>query len=620
MVRQSGADKTKRLIIGLCITGAIFVIQLFRLQIADDEYKISAANNALRYETRYPSRGLILDRNGKILVGNKVTYDIMATPADLQPFDTLEFCRIMEADPEEIKAKFADFRKRRRKIGYQTVPLIKQADSEKYNRFAEVSFKFPGITAVSRSTRDYPYNACGNLLGYVSEVDTSYIRKNPEYRSGDYAGKTGIEAICEKELRGVKGYSIFVRDVHNRIQSSFENGLHDSSAVPGNNVYTTIDAELQNYVEEIMANKVGSVVAIEPETGEILALVSSPGISVDKLANINRYYNEIASDPMKPMFNRAVMSPYPPGSVFKILNGLIALQEGVLTPSTTYRCSNGYHVGNFTLKCHSHKPSIDMTESIMMSCNAYYCYVLRDILDNPAYRNIEESMKEWQRMVMSFGFGKPLGCDLPSEQGGTIPGPETYNHTHGKGRWKSLSVISLSIGQGEIGATPLQLANYAAILANRGYYRIPHILKEHADTADAAKFSEKRYTAIDRKHFDEIIPGMYYAVNKTSADGATAWRAGVKGLEICGKTGTAQNPHGKDHATFIGFAPKDNPRIAICVYIENAGFGGTWAAPVASLAIEKYLTGSISRPEVEKQMKEAVLNPYFKPEEKNDNR
>lgn len=602
MMHGNKLDKQQVLMAGLAVVGIIFAVQLFRIQVLDDEYKISAENNALRYMTVYPSRGLILDRNGLILAGSKVAYDIMATPADVSQFDTAAFCSIFHADTAWLKSKFRDFAKRRRSIGYQSVALLKQVPAEQYNVFSELSYKFPGFTAIPRSIRDYPFDACGNLLGYVSEVDAAYIKRNPDYKAGDMAGKTGIELVCEDELRGEKGNAIFLRDVHNRILSRFMDGEYDKNAIPGNDVVTTIDAGLQQYIESLMKNKVGSVVAIEPATGEILALVSSPGISTDKLAEINKHYEEIASDPLNPMFNRAIMSSYPPGSVFKILNGLVALDDGLISTSTKYPCHEGYAVGNFKLKCHEHKENIDFTESIMMSCNAYYCYVFRDILDNPEYSSVGEAMNHWNAVVRSFGFGSPTGCELPSEQGGTVPDAGTYDRVHGPGRWKSLSAVSLSIGQGELGVTPLQLANYASILANRGYWHVPHLLKCHDGGEE--KYEERHYTLVDTVLFESVIKGMYQAVNRSREDGATAWMARAEGLEICGKTGTAQNPHGEDNAVFIGFAPKENPRIAIAVYLENTGFGGTWAAPLGSLAIEKYLTGGVSRPLVEKFVKD----------------
>lgn len=596
-MQEKKHQRKKALVTGLAVACTVFCIQLFRIQVLDEKYKISAINNAIRTITQYPARGLILDRNGNILVGNKVTYDISLTPATQTEFDTLALCSIFGTDTSSIKERFREFRRNRRRIGYQSIILFKQVSAETYSHFAEQAYKFPGFSAIPRSTRNYTYDACGNLLGYVSEVDSAFIRKNPEYSVGDMAGKTGLEYICEKELRGEKGKRYYLRNVHNLTLSRYENGEYDVSAIPGNNVTTTIDAELQHYTEMLMKNKIGSVVAIEPHTGEILALVSSPGIETAKLGEINRYYNEIASDPLKPMFNRAIMSSYPPGSVFKILNALIALQYGTAGTETRFECHDGYSTGNFRLKCHHHRSPVDMNESIMMSCNAYYCCLFRDYLDNGRWNSISESMDRWAETVRSFGFGSPSGSEFPSELGGNVPDASTYDRIYGKNRWRSLSVVSLSIGQGELGVTPLQMANYAAILANRGYYRKPHILRDNSGTET---YSRKNYTLIDTALFERIIPGMYNAVNRSAEDGATGWRAKVPGLDICGKTGTAQNPHGEDHAVFIGFAPKDNPRIAVAVYIENAGFGGTWAAPLGSLVIEKYLNDSIARTDTEK--------------------
>ena len=355
-----------------------------------------------------------------------------------------------------------------------------------------------------------------------------------------------------------------------------------------------------------MNNKVGSLIAIEPSTGEILTMVSSPGIDVEMLADIGKYYKDIVNDPYKPMFNRTVQASYPPGSVFKIVNGLIGLQEGVITPNTHYPCSMGYKFGKNKLGCHAHKSPLSFEESIMMSCNAYYCYILRDLLENGKNGSIGESMDRWKEYVESFGFGKKLGSDFPSELGGFIPGSKYYNKVYGKGGWKATTVISLSIGQGEIGCTPLHLANFCATLANRGYYYTPHIIKDSEHVKIDERFKERNYTLVDTVHFHKVIGGMYRAVNSGYGSGGTASVAAVKGLDICGKTGTAQNPHGDDHSVFICFAPKDNPKIAVAAYVENGGFGATWAAPIASLLTEKYLTGEISNER--KALEERVLN------------
>ena len=594
------------LIAGVLAFGFILIIQLFNLQILNEEYKITAENNAFKYLVRYPVRGLILDRNNNILVGNKNTYDIQITPIEVKEFDTLALCKIFSLELESVREKMKEYRANRRKIGYQTLTFLKQVPAQEYSIFAEQAYRFPGFSALPRTSRNYPFNAGANLFGYLTEVDGDFLKRNPDYKRGDYVGASGLEQAYEEVLKGEKGYSILLRDVHNRIQSSFANGEYDVDAIPGKDIVTTIDGHLQQYGEQLMANKVGSLVAIEPSTGEILTIVSSPGIDIDKLANISKYYQEIVTDPYKPMFNRAVMSAYPPGSVFKLVNALAALEEGVITPETRVSCNMGYHyAAGKKVGCHAHPSPANLTQSIMMSCNAYYCDIFRDMLDNKKYNSVSDAFNRWRDIVSSFGFGQKLGSDFPAELGGNLPTTNTYDKIHGKGRWKSLSVISLSIGQGEMGTTPLHLANLAAILANRGYYYIPHMVKNN--TADSTgvnnRFTERHYTLVDTTHFHKIIDGMYLAVNAKPGEGGTARRAHVEVLDICGKTGTAQNPHGKDNAVFICFAPRENPKIAVAAYIENAGFGGTWAAPIASLLVEKYRTGEVSRADLEKEVK-----------------
>ena len=572
---------------------AVIAFRLFQVQILDKEYRVTAENNALKYETIYPARGRILDRNGQVLVDNKITYDIMVTPYDVQPFDTVAFCQIFDLDTAFVHEKFREYRLYRRKIGYQTLVFKRQVTGEQYNMFIEKSFLFPGFSGVPRTSRTYPFNAGGNLLGYISEVDANYIKDHPDYRSGDYVGKTGMEEAFEPLLRGEKGYSIYLRDAHNRIKEHYMDGEYDKEAIPGVDVTTTIDGALQAYGEKLMKNKVGSLVAIEPATGEILTMVSSPGIEVSQLADISRHYAEIVNDPYKPMYNRAVMSPQPPGSVFKLVNGLIGLQEGVLTPGTLYGCNHGYVVGNLRVGCHGHPSPINLYQSIMMSCNAYYCYVFRSILDNKKYGSVREGFEKWSEYTRSFGFGRKLGTDIPGEKAGTMPTAERYDRLHGKNRWKSISIISLSIGQGEIGCTPLHLANLCATIANRGWFYTPHLQKDTPDCPIDGRFKERNYTMVDTTHFSDIVQGMELAINYTGG-GATATIARIPGITACGKTGTAQNPHGDDHSVFITFAPKDDPKIAVVAYVENGGFGATWAAPIASLLVEKYLCGEIS--------------------------
>ena len=596
------------LLIGLSIAALVLLGKIFSLQVID-RYKEDADRNSTVYETIYPTRGIIYDRNGNILVGNKVAYDILVSPREVQAFDTVALAAVLDVTPEFIRGKLKEYRRRRSAIGFQSVTMMRMVPAETYMRFDEVKYRFPGFKGQVRGVRDYPFNAGGNLLGYVSEVNQAYIDRHPdEYRSGDYAGMTGIEAAREKELRGEKGYHIYLRNSRNQIEQPYKDGAEDKEAIPGHDIVTTIDAVLQQYGQELMQNKVGSIVAIEPSTGEILALVSSPGIDVSQLADIGRHWEEISTNPYKPMYNRAVQASYPPGSVFKLVNGLIGLQEGVLRPEMTYPCHQGYHFGaGHKLGCHAHKSPLNMEESIMMSCNAYYCYVLKNILDNRKYDNVADGMDHWREMVMSFGFGRKLGSDFPAELSGSIPSSKTYNRAYGKGRWNSTTVISLSIGQGEILATPMHLANLCATIANRGYYYIPHIVKESEGVPLDQRFKERQYTMVDTTQFPKVIKGMWRAVNSGPGMGGTAWIAHVDSLEICGKTGTAQNPRGADNSVFICFAPMDNPKIAIAAYVENGGFGATYAAPMASLMAEKYLTGSVSRPALEKRMKEADL-------------
>lgn len=602
-------NRKNKLLIGLVTVAAVLVGKLFYIQCINGEYKVNADNNSMVYDYIYPPRGVIYDRNGEILVGNKVCYDILVTPKEVQEFDTLALANALCIPDSLVRSKMAYYKKNRKSIGFRTLPFLKQVSSEVYMRFAEEEYRYPGFSSQVRSVREYPFNAGGNLLGYISEVNANDIKKHPEYKSGDYIGKTGLEAAREADLRGEKGYHIYLRDSRNRVQSSYMNGEHDKPAMPGHDIITTIDAHLQQYGQQLMEGKTGSVVAIEPSTGEILAMVSSPGIDVEVLSDIGKYYGEIAKNPRKPMFNRTVMASYPPGSVFKLVNGLIGLQEGVLVPSNSYPCNGGYaYSSSRKLGCHAHSSPLAFRDAIATSCNGYFCYVLRNVLENKKYGSIQEAFDVWREYVLSFGFGHKLGSDFPSELGGNIPTSNFYDRIYRK-RWKFPTIVSLSIGQGEIGATPLQIANLAAIMANRGYYYIPHLVKDSEGIEIDPKYHERQYTKVDTTHFAVAVEGMYMAVNGGGSAGGTAFRAAIPGLEVCGKTGTAQNPHGKDNSVFICFAPKDNPKIAVAAYVENAGFGATWALPVASLMLEKYLNGEIC--EERKPMEDRMLETKF---------
>ena len=602
-------NRKNKLLIGLVTVAAVLVGKLFYIQCINGEYKVNADNNSMVYDYIYPPRGVIYDRNGEILVGNKVCYDILVTPKEVEEFDTLGLASALCIPDSVVRSKMAYYKKNRKSIGFRTLPFLKQVSSEVYMRFAEEEYRYPGFSSQVRSVREYPFNAGGNLLGYISEVNANDIKKHPEYKSGDYIGKTGLEAAREADLRGEKGYHIYLRDSRNRVQSSYMNGEHDKPAMPGHDIITTIDAHLQQYGQQLMEGKTGSVVAIEPSTGEILAMVSSPGIDVEVLSDIGKYYGEIAKNPRKPMFNRTVMASYPPGSVFKLVNGLIGLQEGVLVPSNSYPCNGGYaYSSSRKLGCHAHSSPLAFRDAIATSCNGYFCYVLRNVLENKKYGSIQEAFDVWREYVLSFGFGHKLESDFPSELGGNIPTSNFYDRIYRK-RWKFPTIVSLSIGQGEIGATPLQIANLAAIMANRGYYYIPHLVKDSEGIEIDPKYHERQYTKVDTTHFAVAVEGMYMAVNGGGSAGGTAFRAAIPGLEVCGKTGTAQNPHGKDNSVFICFAPKDNPKIAVAAYVENAGFGATWALPVASLMLEKYLNGEIC--EERKPMEDRMLETKF---------
>ncbi|MDR2586044.1 MAG: penicillin-binding protein 2, partial [Prevotellaceae bacterium] len=487
----------KNIILGsILLLSMVLILRLLFIQILDPTYPITAINNSIKYQVVYPARGLVFDRNGEVIVNNLISYDIMLTPSEMQEVDTTEFCRIFNISNELLSERLIDINKRRRQIGFQSVQIIKQASEEEYALFQEKFYKFPGFYGVSRTIRSYPRDLGGNLLGYIAEVDSIDLRRNSQYKRGDNIGRTGIEKSYEPFLKGKKGSNIYIRDAHNRTIKSYDNGIYDIKAIPGKDVISTIDANLQEFGEQLMANKVGSIVAIEPATGEILSMVSSPGIHVNQLANIGKYWGTLVSDPLKPMFNRAVMSSYPPGSVFKLINGLIGLQEGVITPDSRFGCNMGYQVGR-GVGCHAHPTPTNLMQSIQMSCNAYYCNVYRAIMDNRKYKGISDAFLVWNDHVRSFGFGQKLGSDFPAEQSGNVPTTAYYDRFFGKSRWNFLTTISLAIGQGELGTTPLQLANLAAIIANRGYYITPHIVREISDTLfNQNTFTQRHYTSV----------------------------------------------------------------------------------------------------------------------------
>lgn len=570
----------------------VFTIRLFYLQVIDQSSKLSASNNVLRYVTKYPARGLVFDRNGKLLVYNEAAYDLMIIPNQISEFDTTELANMLDLSKQQISDRI----KKAKKYSYYKPSVFeKQLSAKTYAPLQEKLYKYKGFFAQTRTLRRYPEKIAANILGYVSEVTDKITKKDNYYKSGDYIGYEGIEKSYEQVLRGKKGMEIFMVDVHNRIKGRFKKGKYDTIAVHGGNIGLTIDSDLQKYGEQLMINKIGGIVALDPSNGEILALVSSPSYNSELLVGRVRSdnYAKLLSDTLKPLFNRPIMARYPPGSTFKTVNALIALQEKIIYPSTKFTCIYGYTVGRFHMGCHNHIHTPNLIQSIQHSCNTYYANVFRQILDHPKYGSIDSSFNVWRGYLSDFGFGKSLGVDLPNEKQGYLPTINRYHRIYGK-RIRSLNIVSMSIGQGELLMTPMQIANLAAIICNKGYYYVPHIIKHlPAEFVDIkTSFLKKKHTNIDSSYYAPIIEGMYLAVNGT--DGGTARIAAMSDIEICGKTGTAENP-GKDHSIFIAFAPKQNPKIALAVYVENGGFGSTWAAPIASLMIEKYLTKNISR-------------------------
>ncbi len=586
----------------IVLVALILVVRLFIIQVVKDTYRLSADNNVLRYVTQYPARGLIYDRNNKLLVYNQAAYDLMVVPAQSSNTDTAQLCSLLEISHDSFLERMKDATSYSRRA---PSVFLKQISAETYARLQEKLFLYPGFYVQPRTLRKYSKPIAGHLLGYVSEVDEALIKKAPYYKSGDYIGKLGIEEAYEKELRGKRGVKIYLVDVYSRIKGSYAEGRLDTVAVQGEDLISSIDMDIQEYGELLMKNKTGSIVALEPKTGEVLSLVSSPnydpGLLVGRIRSEN-FAKLNADTAWLPLFNRALQASYPPGSTFKPINGLIGLQEGVINPSTMFGCNQGY----LFVGCHSHSSPLNLKGGISNSCNSYFCQTYRRILENQKYGSIAEAYNKWKGYLNEFGFGKKLGIEFTNELPGLIPSDSYFDRYYGKNRWKALTVISMAIGQGEIGTTPLQMANMTAAIANRGYYYVPHIVKSiGSDKKIDQRFLTKHTISIDSANFEEIILGMEEAVNGEA--GATARIAALKDIIVCGKTGTAQNPHGKDHSVFVAFAPRDDPKIAIAVYVENAGFGATYAAPVASLMIEKYLTGKITNTEMEKRILELNL-------------
>ena len=569
-----------------------YLIQLFSLQINNDDYKSKADSNAFYKKTLYPSRGQMYDRNGELLVYNKPAYDITFVPREIKELDTLEFCKTMNITLEEFAARMERVKNKKLNPGYSNYTeqvFMTQIPIEDFAVFQEKNFLFKGFYVRKRFVRQYNHGVAGVLFGDIGEVSQKHIDKDPYYQRGDYIGTQGLEASYEKQLRGEKGTEMLLRDAYGRIQGKYNDGALDTAAVRGKNLTLSLDIELQMLGERLMQNKIGSIVAIEPETGEILCMISSPSYDPSLLTGRDRGKNHktLSSDKNKPLLNRAIMGTYPPGSTFKTSQAAMFLEEGVVTPQTAFPCSMGFVFNKFRLGCHAHSSPTALKEAIATSCNAYFCWGLHKMFGMSKYGGTKAAMNVWRDYMVSMGFGYALGVDLPGEVRGMIPNAEYYTRHYGN-YWRAVTVISISIGQGEVTLTPLQIANLGATIANRGKYIIPHIVKEVENDTIASKYLTPKSTMVSAASYEEVIKGMRHAV----IDG-TCRAANIPGLDICGKTGTAENK-GKDHSVFLGFAPMDAPKIAISVYVENGGFGAEYGVPIGALMMEKYLTGSLS--------------------------
>ena len=596
MKKDYRLEKRKYVIGGLLIVLAvIYIFRLLELQVFETKYKENADSNAFLRKTVYPSRGQMFDRNGNLVVYNKPAYDVMIIPREIGDFDTLDLCSTLRISKEELRGYFEDMRNPRKNPGYSSYTqqvLITHISAEDYGRLQEKLYRFPGFFIQKRILREYAYEVGANFLGNIREVNRRDIENDDYYRPGDYTGDLGIEKSYEYFLRGVKGQEILIRDAHGRIKGRYENGAKDVAPVSGKDLKLSIDIKLQEYGEKLMQGKIGAIVAIEPATGEILALVSSPTYNPKELVGRERgkNYRALVNDPYKPLYDRSIMAAYPPGSTFKPTQGLIFRQEGIIDLSTAYPCYHGYINGGLRVGCHGHESPITLKPAIRTSCNAYFCWGFKNMIDRRSkYGSPANAFEVWKNYMVDLGYGYKLGVDLPGESRGFIPNSKFYSKIYGENRWSANTIISVAIGQGEILATPLQIANLCATVANRGYYVKPHIVKEIADTVIAEEYRVKHVSRIRSEYFEEIAEGMRMAVV-----GGTCRNAQFPGHEVCGKTGTAQNPHGKDHSSFMGFAPMTDPKIAVCVYVENGGWGATYGVPIGGLMMEMYLNGKIA--------------------------
>ncbi len=594
MRKDYNLEKRKYVIGGfIVVVVAIYLCKLFDLQVLDDKYSEIAVSNARSTKVTHPSRGQIYDRNGNLVVYNEPAYDLVLVPKDVQEFDTTTMCKILQlkrADFELLWKNMSDPKKNKNYSATTPQPLVQNLDSTTYGRLQEILYRFPGFDISQRIIRRYNYVAAANVLGDIREVNAEDIERDSDsyYMPGDYTGDLGVEKSYEKYLRGVKGKEILIRDARGKIKGRYNDGKDDVQPVAGKDLQLSIDIELQQFGEKIMRGKRGAIVAIEPKTGEVLALVTSPCYDPALLVGKDRgkNYAKLVSDPSKPLFDRAIMAAYPPGSTFKPSQGLIFMQEGITNLSTSYPCYRGYINKGLKVGCHGHGSPISLQPALATSCNGYFCWGLYYMLKNHKYENLDSAFTVWKNYMVEMGYGYKLNIDLPAESRGFIPNAKFYNEHLGEGKWGANTVISIAIGQGEIMATPLQIANLSATIANRGYYFTPHVVKQIRDVGISKEYTQQHRPRINREYYENVVTGMRMAVT-----GGTCKGANLPGLDVCGKTGTVQNPHGRDHSVFMGFAPKEDPKIAICVYVENAGFGAQVAVPLGAMVLERYLRG-----------------------------
>lgn len=585
----------RKYILGAIAIGivVVYLLRLFTLQLMSEDFKRNADSNAFLKRIQFPARGAMRDRTGKLLVYNQPAYDVMVVMSELNDLDTLDLCESLGITQEIFDRRMEEIKDRNRNPGYSSYTqqiFMNQLSAEEFSTFHEKLFRFPGFYIQKRSIRQYTYPNAAHILGDVGEVGPADIESDDYYQSGDYIGKLGVERSYERQLRGEKGVEILLRDAKGRIKGNYQNGKFDRAPIPGKNLTLSIDLELQQLGERLMRGKLGSIVAIEPSTGEVLCMVSSPTYDPRIMVGRQRGRNNrmLTADPMKPLLNRAIMGQYPPGSTFKTSQALTFLEEGIITPQTTYPCSGGFRFGRLKVGCHGHASPIPLIPTIATSCNGYFCWGLYYMFGNrKKYASVQEAMTTWKDYMVSMGFGYPLGIDLPGEKRGLIPNADFYDKHLGKS-WSALSIISIAIGQGEVNLTPLQIANLGATIANRGYYIIPHVVKDVQGESIDTIYREKHYTKVSRHNYETVVAGMRQAVV-----GGTCRSANNGWYEVCGKTGTAQN-RGHDHSVFMGFAPKDDPKIAVAVYVENGGWGATYGVPFGALIMEKFINGKLS--------------------------